>query len=190
MTQIQEIQSALDLIYEKTGIVFDPKNVVVEMTPEFQRNKRWAGYYAHGYKVYIRPSLFEPIDEEKSRQFYREHDYVHHICNKDGVWVHQTEDDYIADKENIRLRNIQEVIIHEIGHWVHNHYFYCKPMYIRGRGRGHASRNGAENFATAFQQYIQKTIFTCSLRYKRMETILTKELKETEKWKNDHRQCA
>lgn len=182
-TQEEIIRGAIALVKEKTGIDY-PYEWVIVTDEGFKRN-RWAGVYRHGNNIYVRPRLFKPLDEEKLRKRYREDNGCHYTIDENGKWIEITEDEYVDGYDKTRVRDAQHTIIHEIGHWVHTWYFNGRSMYIRG-AYGYAHKNRFENFAVGFQQYVQDTLFHQSRRYKRMHTILTEEIKNTYKWKQDH----
>ena len=182
-TNEQDIQAALDIIYEKTHIPFDIKNVIIEQN--MSKREHWSGCYRHGTKIYLNPKIFKPLDEAKLREQFRENDYLHIICNKEGKLVRQTEDEYIASKVQERFDDILEVISHEIGHYVHNVYFNNMSMYLRGRTR-YARKNKYENFAVAFQQYVQNRLIHHSKRYIKIDHIIQVQLKETIKYRLDN----
>lgn len=168
------IKEALNAVYEKTGIMFSRENIIIVMTDEFRKNPFYNGYYAYGTKIYIRPSLFE-IDEEKFRQIFQNIKDVYSM----------TEDEFIKIKISQSLSLIKEVIIHEIGHWVHELYFGSKGMHI-GEAGGYARKNAKENFAVAFQQYVEETLPAHNKRYQKMHKILSVDIKNTHKWVRDH----
>lgn len=159
MTQQEIVHKALDMIFERTGIQFNENNVIVEMTDVFKKHKLWNGYYSYGDHVYIHPSLFN-IEEQAVWQPFWQSDIP--------------KEEYIRIKKEMLLNTAIEVITHEIGHWVHYKYFNNKGMHICGASGKLARKNARENFAVAFQQYVQKTLPDHNKRYQRMQTILSK----------------
>lgn len=147
-----EIKIAIDKVFEKTGIIVPEELFKVEDNPRFIKHPNYNGFYEWYGNIYIRPSLFVPVDN---------------------------------NRETHRVDTLYEVIYHEIGHWIHNLYFDNKGMYIRGRG-GYARKNALENFACAFSSYMRECLGVNSRRYKRMNYILTEEIKNTWRWKREH----
>lgn len=159
MTQQEIVRKALDMIFERTGIQFNENNVIIEMTDIFKKHRMWNGYYSYGDCVYIHPSLFN-VEEQAVWQPFWQPD--------------MPKEEYIRIKKEMLLNTAIEVIAHEIGHWVHYHYFDNKGMHICGAGGKLARKNARENFAVAFQQYVQQTLPAHNKRYQRMRTILSK----------------
>lgn len=159
MTQHEIVHKALNMIFERTGIQFNEDNVIIEMTDVFKTHKLWNGYYSYGDYVYIHPSLFN-IEEKIAQQPFWSLDIP--------------KEEYIRIKKEMLLNTAIEVIAHEIGHWVHHKYFDDKGMYICDARGKLAKKNARENFAVAFQQYVQKTIPDNSKRYQRMQAIIAK----------------
>ena len=188
MTQQDVINEALSLIYEKTGIVFNPENVITDYNDNTFRRKTNIGVYHRGNdKVYIRPHYVEDWTDRYDDRIARHHQFYNQeykVKMQEGIYNIYTEDEYVALMEDIcKSYGPHRAIIHEIGHWVHDWYFNNKPMYVPEAPRGHASLNHSENFATAFQEFVQGDLDPNSKRYKRMYRIITKELPETEYWK-------
>lgn len=182
----KEIRDALKFIKEKTGItvpitlfdVFDDRKV-------FGRHKYWSAYFNPCKGIVIRPEIFTPVDIPVARLKYAMFG-TPLIADENGKLRKQTKREYIKMLQDHRIDHIREVVCHEVGHWVHYRYFNFIPMYIRG-GRGYAHKNALENFAVGFQQWIMNRLGTGSVRYKRMNYIMTKEIQNTIAWTYDNK---
>ena len=176
-----EIKIAINKVFEKTGIIVPEELFKVEDNPRFIKHPTYNGFYEWYGNIYLRPSLFIPIDKEEK--------FAEHKAGGGVTWLRDTSDEgywnYLNDMEKSRVDTLYEVIYHEIGHWVHNLYFDNRGMYIRGRG-GYARKNALENFACAFSSYMRECLGVNSKRYKRMNYILMEELKNTWRWKREH----
>lgn len=172
-----EIREAVALIKEKTGIDV-PLTVFDVVVDDFLKSHtRAAGCYGLS-GIRIRPSIFKGfwiIDPDRYRAEYNKDSSRSVICGKDGKLKRLNEDEYvewcIETYTELNTKHYLEICIHEAGHWVHDVYFNYKPMYLRG-GTRYAHRNGKENFAVAFQQYVMGEIPKISSRYQRMDEII------------------
>lgn len=182
----KEIRDALKFIKEKTGItvpitlfdVFDDRKF-------FGRHKYSSAYFNPCKGIVIRPEIFTPVDLPVARLKYAMFG-TPLIADENGKLRKQTKREYIKMLQDRRIDRIREVVCHEVGHWVHYRYFNFIPMYIRG-GRGYARKNALENFAVGFQQWIMNRLGTGSVRYKRMNYIMTKEIQNTIAWAYDNK---
>ena len=182
----KEIRDALKFIKEKTGItvpitLFD----VYNDRKFFGRHKYSSAYYNPCKGIVIRPEIFDPVDLPVARLKYAMFG-TPLIPDGTGKLRKQTKREYIKMLQDQRIDRIREVVCHEVGHWIHFRYFNFKPMYIRG-SRGYARKNALENFAVGFQQWIMHRIGTGGVRYKRMDYIMTKEIKNTIAWAYDNK---
>ena len=188
MTQQDVINEAIALIYEKTGIIFNPENVITDKPcREFRRQVVMGCYHTGFDQVFIRPNYIEKWAENYENRIARHHQYYKEQYVPEmltGYYKTCTEDEYVVEEiEFDKVFGPHSFIIHEVGHWVQYRYFKNKPMYVPEAPRGHARLNHYENFATAFQEFVQGKLDSNSKRYKRMYRIITKELPETEYWK-------
>lgn len=182
----KEIRDALKFIKEKTGItvpitLFD----VYNDRTFFGRHKYSSAYYNPCKGIVIRPEIFDPVDLPVARLKYAMFG-TPLIPDGNGKLKKQTKREYIKMLQDQRIDRIREVVCHEVGHWIHFRYFNFKPMYIRG-SRGYARKNALENFAVGFQQWIMNRLGTGSVRYKRMDYIMTKEIQNTFAWAYDNK---
>jgi hypothetical protein len=182
----QEIRDALKFIKEKTGItvpitlfdVFDDRKF-------FGRHRYASAYFNPCLGIVIRPEVFNPVDLPVARLKYAMYG-TPLIADETGKLRKQTKREYIKMCQNRRIERIREVVCHEVGHWIHYRYFNFNPMYIRG-GRGYARKNALENFAVGFQQWIMNRLGTGSVRYKRLDYIMTKKIQTTIAWAYDNK---
>lgn len=181
------ILDAIDLVFEKTGIIVPPSIFDVRDDAFFhsRRGKQTAivnGFYRLN-GIVIRPDVFAPFNLEVALRWFNEiGDNL--VTDKNGRLKRETKTEYLSRMEEKHLYDIREVIVHEIGHWVHDNYWGYKPMYIQNRG-GYARKNQKENFAVAFQQYVMDAVPKFSPRYKKMEEIITSKFTSPSKSKKN-----
>ena len=183
----EEIKQAVDLIYDRTGIVV-PVQIV-------QRGGREYFDYAESHGRYYSLGEYEITNEEPfmGRILYNDVFLDGEIVKAENLTPNEIiplmahgyvlpphyTDEQIAEYKERRVQETKmdkvKVLIHEFGHSLHHscYGFAGKRIPVIGsKMKWYCRKNAKENFAVAFTEYVLREIEEDSPRYKRMDAIV------------------
>lgn len=181
----EEIDKVLAIVKEKTGVVIPSDMIFVEETDRMRTKNRNGMttdgvYYYDEEKIYLNPSIFSSVHTD--REYWKERAENDTVRLNGKFTVIDTEEKFEAYmKESIHnkiLWNIQFVIAHECGHYVHSKYFGCWGLRIPikhgfGSNGRNSRKNATENFADGFAEYVLDLFLKKDgPRAKKMESIV------------------
>lgn len=169
-----EIQNAISLIKEKTGISIPDNIFIIGLTDRMKDTWYSMGeYIAFAEKIYLRPSLLTPITESDYNEYEQMLNDPAHSMGSEKMTKEQVVE-FMSRKEAERKKNVIRVIVHECGHYVHYKYFGGQGMNIPRdtKVRSNSMKNARENFADAFTDYVLELVPADSKRYIKMVELL------------------
>lgn len=183
----EEINKVLTMVKEKTGVVVPSDMIFVEETQRMrdkgQNGKTLDGiYYSDSQKIFLNPNIFARVHTD--REYYRKLVWNDMVKLGGRVEIINTEEkltEYINERVPREiLREIQFVIAHECGHYVHHKYFGGWGLRIPikhgfGINGRNSHKNARENFADGFAEYVLDLFSKKdSSRAKKMASIIEK----------------
>lgn len=166
-----ELEKTLQDILDKTGV--EVQKGVIKVQKHDSMNRRWwrRGVFDGTY-IWLNPSIFckNDSDDDRCRTI---------LSNLKHAPIESITDEDIAEwrrwKEEDRINTIHEVVAHEVGHYIHACYFGNRGYYFKTAEScriNYSKKNCRENFADAFEEYINERISDTTSRYQKMKSLM------------------